>query len=499
MDPTRENLTDAQALKFVREILALESNRIIKKCIAESEFFYRTFCDSDGIPRKDSSIRLADVLAMTFLQIKFRPVFEFIRNNISLVLDTEYVDNWLRYSKIRDKYKEDNEPFRLTRWIQTEISVSGNKIDLMPNAEIIEKIFAMSLRCFYSIMCLKFDVDKIPNSMVNSTSDPQVLWDFLRSVDSGKKSERAGSVEIYWQHIKGDEILKGLEYSELIKYARWIRTVANVSPSLNLDVAKRIRSIWDDSGTFAQYELFDSLRYEGSTHFCFQLLEVFEKLELRKDAPEILEAKMLLEGFLTDQNIDSGSKVSVIGSFCNERKQSDINFRLCRAFDNIADEKTRSAVRFVFDQINSRYIDGTEDIFSKEENFFYVLYQNWSGNPDNSQEIEGIHKAVKRSLKNHPRAVEHFWKSFPFRETWGSTQDMLDDSKFHSAFPNEFGRCLYVSLSDLIDITRQADIQDPILQRKVDWWFNCMNDKTVKDRLRVRPDGTTLRSILVEK
>lgn len=178
---------------------------------------------------------------------------------------------------------------------------------------------------------------------------------------------------------------------------------------------------------------------------------------------------------------------------------SDIDFRISRSLDWLSEtqKNTLNETKLhVFNEVNSRYIYGEEDIYT-EENFFYVMYQNWSGDPTNTDEIESIRRCAFKYIDKHESAFFKYLEQLFYSEGLESVNEI---DGFHVS-SNSIE--LYMPLQNLIQASNYFEKSKEFkkVKDKVDFWRKVLEDKEqyrkYLELYRFNADKSTLRARLM--
>jgi len=163
---------------------------------------------------------------------------------------------------------------------------------------------------------------------------------------------------------------------------------------------------------------------EAIYQFVFQILAVAEKDKSKETPDEGLKIIMkILKKLLGSSTIHIGAKYIILNSLANNERgsRSSINQRLVDAFEKLLkyfEQDIQDLIKLVFEDSEKRYFSGKQVIYKYEENFFYTMYQGWSGSKEAKEEIDKIRNVAKRSLKQHPEAIKLYWSKYPLKEGW---------------------------------------------------------------------------------
>jgi len=508
IDPIKEQLSDLDSLKFTTDFLIKEPPRVINRCIAEMQLFYKSFRNVDGVEIKDA-IRFSDILLISYIKIKHDVLITFfIRTCEKLYQQTqnELDPEDLHDRLLRDDKKDTNDSVevKLLKWISRIVNAPYETLEKLPLAKLVAAVshsYIDRVNDIYS-----------PESGINydgTLSDPARFLGYFMSVSDSVENKRKKFIDLYQDHQKNSLDLNNLSNQDLIEYSRILRDIKKAPTNLNLDVAKEIYNRINDN----KIELVpsvvqrDTMRQDAVYQFSFQLLEVIEHQRTdKKITDETKKATELFITFLNSHNINTGSKFTVINSFVNEDRGggSDIHFRLQRAFEIMLktnQQEVINAIQNAFKEAYARYFSGDEVIYDKEENFFYVLYQSWSGNADNKEELDKIHAAAVRGLEDKPDVIKLYWSRFPSPPNAHDYDDAVEDAHFFGDETKEFN----VTLKKLLEISKKQkpgtfDAEDT---RRIELWQKILDTKEDADkyyqRCVVKDKNDTLVSFLLRK
>lgn len=507
-DPIKTQLSDLDSLKFTTDILIKETPRIIKRCLSEVQLFYKSFRNSDGVEIKDA-IRFSDILLISYIKLKYGMLMTFFLKTCEKLylqsqgeLDPEYM--YERMLKDRKKGESESTELKLIKWVSEVTQVPVEELEKLPIAQLIAAIS-------HSYVDRVNDIYEVESgiSYDGTLSDPPRLIDYLICVNEFAENKRKKFIDLYRLHQNNNLTLDSLSNSDLIEYSRILRDIKKAGIKLNLEVATELcnRIVNNKIELLPSIVQRDTMLQDALYQFCFQLLEILEHQRSdRKTAKETLSAINLFKLFLNSSKVDTGSKFVIINSFINVERggASDIHFRLQRAFEIMlkVDQKgVVDAIQNTFNEVDQRYLSGKEIIYDKEENFFYVLYQSWSGKKDNIEELGKIHEASVRGLENNPKAIKLYWDKFPAPYNAQNYDDAIEDAPFFGSETREFN----ITLEKLIEISEKQpkDTFDVEEKRKIDLWKKIINDKDdagkYYQRCSLKDTNETLASFLIRR
>lgn len=507
-DPIKEQLNDIDSIKFIADLLIKEPPRLIKRCLSEVFFFYKSFRNLDGIEIKDA-IRFSDILLMSYIKLKYSNLMAFFAKTCENLyrqsqngLDPEYLHERL----LRDDKKGNNESaeVKLLKWVSIVIQVPYEDLAKLPIANLVAAISHSYVDRVNDI----YDVESGIN-YADTLSDPARLIDYLMCVSELVENKRKKFINLYQEHQNNQLDLSRLPNSDLIEYSRILRDIKKSQTKLNIEVATELcnRIIKKKIELLPIIVQGDTMLQGAVYQFCFQLLEVLERQRSdKKLSDETRSAIDLFKAFLNSENVDTGSKFMIINSFVNEERDggSDIHFRLQRAFEimlKVDKEGIIGAIQNTFGEVNNRYLSGKEIIYDKEENFFYVLYQSWSGKKDNKEELARIHAAAARGLENNLAVIKLYWEKFPAPQNAKDYDDVVEDAGFFGEETKEIN----ITLKKLLEISNKQlpDAFNTEEKRKIDLWQKIINNKEDAEkyyhRCDIKDKNDTLASFLIRK
>jgi len=504
MDPRKEKLTDEQSLDFMADVLSKESLRLIDKCLIEAKHSLEIYKEAGGVEKK-VRIRSADILALSFLKFKHENLIDFFVQEIDFFINYDLLRGFMEERDFIQKIPKE-ELFKLIRYISHKLRKDNLELE---DPEIIEKIFAMSFSFAYNEVYLghpqnrQINPDLDPEAREDVFSNPQILNNFLMMTVSPLKNPVQNAVEIYKKHKEQDDsVLSKISYPELINYSRILRDIKDSSVQLHLNIVQAImKNIFFDHSTLRQLDSSgETIRREAVYQFSFQILEIFERHGTIKERKQGIE---LLKSFLSASEIDTGSKLVVINSFANTERTggTDINWRLNKVFDEMKelDKGLIHCLQSVFDEYDARYLEGDRIIYDSEENFFFVLFQTWSGDASNNKEIEKIRKCALRALDQDLERIKLHLDQYDYENGWNTNNlsSLIDNFKIR--FDRFQGSNIYMPLDLLLKVVKKMNSHDEDLNEKINFWSSIKNNSEVRKALEPKDDAKTLRAVLTRK
>lgn len=505
----------AYAHLFVRYLLKADP-RVIARTIDQARFLINGFIYIDTGKVNSYSIRFADILALAYLQVKHPALVEYfgktvgyyagfnrpfeskppeagLLNSIMLgqALDHEFANEALQKQQRAGNNLQPTDRF----YSDFAAEVSGGDyskekvIDLISlSAHFYLDHFSKSGRHDGSEKFLDYYF---------TTSNPRKLRDLLRSFEEGKDSDDI-DVANYLRHQADPEYPKSIASpEELVSYSHFYRNrVSARSSSAHLLLANAIYGFFEEKKIpFMGGDGFSATLLEQAT-FEF-IFNVMESVLISDNDKVIDEATLVLIQALENKSASLEFKLRIVRSFLHERR-GDIHFRLKQSFDKIVSnavrsEKFKHAIKNFIVELRDRYKSDQVSIYGKEEHPIFVLYQSWSGDPDDVKDIDRIRDIAQRGLIDHPNAIEVYWSQYKFDPKWKVIEDAMADLR-HRPFdglvvgtnPN-----LVIDTNVLAMITEQSQVSEEIKQ-KARFWENVRTDYQ-----KIVRDNETLMSILL--
>lgn len=503
-DTTREFIQDhVKALSYIMGKLQINSARVVSRCFQGLFLFYSSFRDRSGKLQKPP-IRFSDLLAMEYVKIKYPHLILFFERTIGLLL-ASYNEAGRGMTRagfnsylIKDKLKE--RKISLADWVS---EVTGITIPDSQKKEIEDIIGLIS----YSYLdYLNVDSNtKNADLYYDSLSLPKNLYDYLSVVSDSVETSFDYYNQIYRKHQDGKLDFKTLDLSDIVGYAKFVTDIPRSSISINVellsDLARRItEKEVEVTPKNTGDTIYDSVIYQ----FVFQIVAVAERDRESKDqipSDNLSVAFRDLKKVLESPDVITGGKFIILNSLANNTRGSgsDIHFRLENTFSRLQkywSSDLLNLIRHVFEEANQKYNIDQKVIYDNEENFFYTMYQGWSGRADAADEIKNIRMVARRGLEKHPDAIGLYWRRYKFNKQWTDFSDVLRDDPF---FGHDANHELYMPLTTLVEVTKLASINDEEVSKKLAFWGAAMEDQKYKDFAKLKDDKTTLKAVLVAR
>jgi len=499
-DPSRSFISKhEEALGYIVGLLSIYSPRVISRTATALDFFYGSFRDRTGGLQKNA-IRFSDIVTLEFIKIKYPYLIEFFLKTIHFLVaqtETHNVEGYLLKKEFEEK------KINLIGWVE---NVTGRKLSDIEKEEV-QKLIGLVMYYYFDFLTKDYDTkDKVRYS--GTTSYPEIMHDYLSLVSESIETGYRKYSQIYQQHknTKADDFLSNFDNKDLIGYARFLHDMWEASQDLNLDLINELsKRFLSGKIELKPMNVGDTVFDEAIYQFVFQILAATEK-DKSKDIPDsgLQVVFNVLKKILNSSTINIGAKYIILNSLANNERggASSIHQRLEEGFRKLMkyyEADIKKLIKNVFEDAEKRYFAGKRKqvIYKKEENFFYVLYQSWSGLKDAGEEISRIRNAAKRGLKNHPEAIRLYWSKYPIKEGWKDLDDAFRGDPFFSG--GEVNNGLYMPLGTLITITKRSKIEDKEIRAKVAFWGGLMNDARLVRLFELKDDPATLKAVLLKR
>ncbi|MFZ2253343.1 MAG: P-loop NTPase fold protein [Minisyncoccia bacterium] len=495
-NPDREFMNHQKALEYIVGTLQESSPRDITRIRYVLDFFYGAFKDSFGELDKNG-IRFSDILALEYIKLKHPYLIDFFSKTIFLLVNQAESGGMSTYFLKKDL---ENNKKDLIGWIEqvTEVQIPETE------KETVKKLVGLVAYSYLDFLEKDYERDT-KYQYTGSTSYPEVMADYLTLLSDGTQTSYRKNNRIYQSH-KGikDGVVAELDNKDLISYTRFIFGVRHSPSELNVDLilelGKRIAT-----GMIAPepMNIENTTLDEATYQFVFQIVALMEKeRDALSPSENIKNAYESLNLVLSSEKLPTNIKFLALSSLVNNERGSgsSIHFRLDDAFKKLRKyygDEIKTLIQSVFTEYDERYLSGGNVLYSLEENFFFTMYQGWSGLSARTDEIEQIRNVAKRDLIKYPVALKHYWRKYPAKKGWKTLDDVFEADHFFST--HDVNNPLYMPLESLLQITKEANIQnDEELTNKLTFWESIKNDSRLKDiATTIKDDNDTLRSFLI--
>lgn len=493
-DPSRSFMNHKDAMEYTIAVLRENSPRMISRITNALDFFYGAFKNRAGELQKNA-IRFNDIITLEYIKINYPYLIDFFIKTVHVLVNQAEMHNIDAYFT---KKELEEKKIDLIGWIEL---VTNRKIPEFEKPNVL-KMVGLVMYYYFDFLTKDYDT-KSKDKYFGTTSYPEIMCDYLSLMSEGIETNYRKNNRIYQKHkLNPSGFISSLDNKELLSYTRFLFDVPNAPVQLNLDLTQEL----SDRIVTSKIEpdlmnVEDTALDEAVYQFIFQIVAITEK-DRESDSPSdnLQKSFTALKTVLSSPKVNTGLKYIILSSLGNKERGSgsSIHFRLESAFKKILrhyDSEMREVIKLVFKEADERYLTGNKVLYKYEENFFYTLYQGWSGSKDAKEEIERIRNTAKRGLKNYPQAIKLYWRKYPVGEGWKTLNDVFEGDRFFSM--QDTNNPLYMPLETLIAITKQAKIEDLEILAKLKFWESIKDEPRLKELAIIKDDEATLRSYLI--
>ncbi|MCF7831745.1 MAG: hypothetical protein K9M36_02585 [Candidatus Pacebacteria bacterium] len=493
-DPSRSFMNHKDAIEHTIAILKENSPRIISRITIALDFFYGAFRNHIG-ESQNNNIRFNDILTLEYIKIEYPYLIDFFTKTIHILINQAETNNMDSYFIKEDLKKRQ---IGIIGWIEME---TKRKIPDVDHPKVLSMI-GLVMHYYFDFLNRDYDT-KSKEKYLGTTSYPEIMSDYLSLIDGVTETNYRKNNRIYIKHkTNPEDTISSLRVGDLLSYTRFIFDIPSAPISVNIDLVEEISRRMISGGIkIDPMNVDDTAFSEGMYQLVFQIIALTEKERDSIFPTENLEkAFRVVKSVLSSPNISIGIKFIMLSSLVNNERGSgsSIHGRLENTFKRLLkhfDKEMRDLIKEVFLEVKIKYLDGSRILYKEEENFFYTLYQGWSGSKDSIHEISKIRKAAQRKLKDYPEAIKLYWRKYPIDEEWTTLDDVFEGDRFFSM--NDTSNPVYMPLKTLISVTKQSEIDDPEISMKLKFWEKVKDDPRLKEMAVIRDDQSTLRSYLI--
>lgn len=500
-DPTYKYSNHYEALTYIVRQLVYESPRINNRCFDQLDFDLNTFRDKAGKVKGDT-FRFSDLLIFAYIKIQYPEIIDFLKDTLYFLLPRTF-DSFRAYKKqkeLKDSKKD------IIGWF---VEVTETKLSDTKKTKVKE---LLSLIAYSYIDFIEKDYNlKNKDQYLGSLSYPDDLYDYLHSVSGSIETPYKKYNKMFIAHRNKKIKLDTLDDEDLTNYSRYLGIIEIDDIKINKEVLQELTNrIINSKIQLEPMNLGDTIYDEVIYMVVFQILSIIERDNSNvRPSVDLKFAFSILKKILTSDNINTGAKLIILNSYANNKRGSgsEIHTRFDNAFKKLLkyyDKELREIINHVINEAYKRYFIGDEVIYENEENFFYVMYQWWSGNPDrdNSQEeLNLIRGAAFRNLEKYHKAVDLYWGRFPYEKGWNNFNDVLNSSRFDIREKNIE---VYMPLQNLINFTKEyrrsfLEKYNSEFIHKINFWQTIIKTEKYKEVMKIKKDSTTLKAVLIER
>lgn len=477
-------------------LITKETPRAIKRISNEISFVY-------GFLRSDI-YRFSDLLIMSYIKIKLPIIIDFFRRTIDLIIgydndgDIPSMQSYMNFKDYREK------KMSIVQYIETELLVNEKeKQNLEINIKIIEGIMHIVGSRYYDVLNYEQPGDINKYRKAQSLSYPLSMRWYLQFLQKPEQDHRAVYDEMFNQHRNSGSIPE-IGNNDLLNYADFVKE----SP----DNSKEIMDILSElTGRMIENKIERKVCYTGDTIYKAATYKIIflslYLIRISKDSVEpdvkIKHAFKNLQDVLISQNVTIQAKYSILNSFVNNERGSgsQIHFELNDAFNKLS-KYYDNELKVIIKDVMAEYLKYREkSIYDHEENFFFVLFQSWSGDVDNVREIEIIREIATNNLINNQNALNLYWAQYSYDERY---ERHVDDFPEYIEHDYDFWmksehQALYMPLGMLCDITEKSDISEDVRKKFIFWnKIYKQHQSWADDKFKLISEST-LSSVLIGK
>lgn len=471
-DFEKGRLDDKKAHDWMLQYLLKESPRFIKKVLEETAGFLEIFTKSNRSP---DQIRLSDLIMLHYLKFKYPEVLKFLYEIHPEVFPDFYagpdagrVNSLLRYFLRKKSDKEMN----FKKYYEER---TNRKLDTIEGATIEGIISFICYPVMQHIASLnKEDGNVSYEDAGKSNYDrtlglPENMWDAL-TIATEKVQDTSAYLmtqrdELYthqYKKLPNHLIRNG---TKLLNFARNMRRFYPGDPVVSRYLSIRIARVLSKRGLIRRFpgSLGPETPYQNLLYvFTFHLTNYIGRDDV--DPGYIDEAFGLLKEVLTSDETMLEGKLIIINAlfiYAQGSKSGSIDLDRGRV---VLETKYGLEIKKLISTVMSRgldqYLPGTgKSIYDYEENYMYTLYQMWSGDPSDAEDIKKIRKVAAYGLAQHPVVIGHYWQN-----RFARSDNFVQNPE------------LQVEIGTLIKATKEAGLESEY-KDYIDHWTKDLNKK----------------------
>lgn len=457
-DPLREFQNSENSLSFAIQLLAKDSPRMAKRVISGADSKRAVFLRAG---RHLHVVRFSDFLLMEYAHQKYPFLIDFMYKTIDEIVprpmdsirDLDLFMKKMETRKFKDKDgKELGVEEALCRWLQDETGAEEDKVK--KSVPVLAALSFTYIRYLQNI--------KSRERYEDSFSDPWNLYRYLR-LAQGKEDPAERLDAFYSRHLKSEDVLT--EMSDAEEITRYVSTMlrqdTKVPDTILLGTAKEIieRIASGSTMPFEKHGGRGTPRHNAT----IALSEIVQRI-LSSSSNNVIavnkdveNAVNLCVSFLQKAQIETGLKLILLSGL---KEFPLIKDKRSQCFKDLS-----QAGRGVLAEFYSRYDEQQKVIYDFEENYIFVLYNVWSGDPNDEQEIAKIRTIAERGLESNPEAIKAFWGIYStLMEDKRVGPDVVSRNKI---YPNTESTAFFITLDRLNEVTNNGIENDPVFLKKV--------------------------------
>lgn len=494
-DRLNKKLSQEEVIDIVTILMANESPRLVKKVVDDLAFVTLRLSVTSMMSDELLPFPFSHMLLLSFIRVKYPELFVFLHETVDDVFrTTQDKVNENMFKSIVDRDKKTS----FEEWFKT---VRGNSAQQY-NWGLFEKLIAMA--SYEYLDYLKKEQKDYLEDYINLKYIPYGLLRYLRAIEGLQLPEDADFI-VYLKKYQAGKSLKTIVQNsdQLYLIARNSRRLYSLKSEFHVAVSSEIlERMVDGRLVIEPREIRDSIYSHLTYEFLFHLNEAVKKTKSnnkKKRLQMIKKVGELLTAFFKSEKISLGSKFILLNSLLKESRSAEIHWELDNLIKEMEDAKVFSVQEIVDLSLNhfkSKYIDSKAVIYENEENYYYVMYQYWTGDKTDEKSISIIRAIAKRGLERFPDVIEQFWDSLPYDESSDIEDIFTDDYLWHHSENLQ----PYLKVSTLVDKSTKTSITDKELLKKIDYWKrNLIKGEDAYMKVKTLQDGDTLMKALINK
>lgn len=464
-------LDDKKAHDWMMYQLLAQSPRTISKVLEQTDYFLSCFTRSQG-QRNANQIRLSDLILFNYLKFKYPAAVKFLLNVHPLVFPEFHQFAGLRmerfFRQLGNKNKTEKTSFEKFFRSNIDKSVSDGI-----NPSEIDEIQDLLAHICYPLIDFVRTIDEERSDLRHEYEDkpnydytlsqPENLWDALTlATDTTYVNTDYLVTQRAAEDMKRDKKLPANiydNYKRLLLLAGGLRRYYPSDHLLSEYIADRLAQMLINKTSIPRHPgaLKSETPYSRATNMFATHLANYTAEDSASDET-IDEAFYTLKRVLEAPTVALESKIHLLNFFFvyAQSNESENVFNFDRAREKFEKRHSLEVRKLISDIVEhgiDEYLPEHEkSIYDYEENYFYTMYQLWSGDPEDRGGIEKIRKVANYQLDQHPKIVESYWQNL-FQNRRGLAQN-----------PG-----LYIEMKNLLDVTSRIGLTEKV-QSYVDYW-----------------------------
>lgn len=457
------------AMLYAVRILADESPRMVNRTLSAVKITLRALEQNTG---RLFQVRFADIILMEYTKIRHPILWKFFEK-LLLSSFAGFYGVWKAQKEFNQLMEnEEKDANRLYAWIKSE---TGKDIEEQDKSIVRQLVGVVGHFCVD-------EMKKTPHeSHAREYFGSLSLKETMKRYIDFRPNDPANSLEssILWlnDHKQKQLKLQQLKSQDILDYSGYLRDFGVDNVEILWDVFKEIKQhLVDGIFKFKSNAGIESQIDAAVYHFKSKMVRLIELNytidKIWKESVELLKA----------QNVSTYGKFQFVRALLMAEEPRD-QMAISKLHEEHKDELL-IAIESVFNEANNRYLESTakEDLYAKEENFQYVLWQSWSGKNDTA-ELGRIREAAKRNLTKHSDILRQYWE--PYTTKPGP---IIGDS-INSAQ-------VYMPFEALVNITQSSSLAvDAEIQAQINLWQQNKQDSKYNNIFNITESSNTLKAV----